>query len=410
MNILFLTISGLIDVNVSGIYTDLMRKFRDEGHSVYIVSPRERKFGMPKQLVENDGVNVLGVKTLNIQKTNIIEKGIGTLLVEPQFKAAVKKYFDNIIFDLIIYSTPPITFSKVIQYLKKKSPEAKTYLLLKDIFPQNAVDLGMMKSYGTLYRYFRRKEKKLYALSDYIGCMSPANVKFLLGHNPDIAMDKVEVCPNSIKLGPLSEIKEVDKLTIRSKLGIPANVITFIYGGNLGKPQGIEFLLQVLDSNAYKNDRFFVIVGSGTEFSRMQSWFDMNQPMNAKLIPGLPKNEYDELIKVCDVGMIFLDPRFTIPNYPSRLLSYLENKMPILAAIDSNTDIGKIAEENGYGFWALSGDLDKFNSYLDKYSSDKELVPEMGLRGYEFLKNNYTVDKTYQIIIQHFSNDVQEIF
>jgi len=385
-----------------------MRKFRDEGHEVYIVSPRERQFHVATNLSDQDGVHILGVKTLNVQKTNVIEKGLGQVSIEFLFKKAIKKYFKGITFDLVLYSTPPITFSGIIKNIKKNH-SAKSYLLLKDIFPQDAVDLEMLKSYGILYHYFRRKEKKLYSLSDYIGCMSPANVKFLLEHNPDISMDKVEVCPNSIKLEPSSEIKEEDKLIIRLRLGIPANAIIFVYGGNLGKPQGVEFLLQVLASNANKNDRFFVIVGSGTEFSRMQSWFDINQPINAKLIPGLPKNKYNELIKVCDVGMIFLDPRFTIPNYPSRLLSYLENKMPILAATDSNTDIGKIAEENGYGFWAISGDLDKFNSYIDKFSSNKELVPEMGLKGYEFLKNNYTVDKTYQIIMQHFSNDVQEI-
>jgi glycosyltransferase involved in cell wall biosynthesis len=409
MNIIFLTLSSITDIDARGIYTDLMRRFRDEGHQIYIVSPAERKLKISTSLIEQDGIKLLKVKTFNIQKTNIIEKGIGILAIEYQYFFAIKEYLSDIKFEIVLYSTPPITFSKVIWKLKIKYG-AKSYLLLKDIFPQNAVDIGMMKKNGLLHFFFRRKEKKLYALSDYIGCMSPANVRFLLVHNPDIAAGKAEICPNSIELMSYSELIDDKKLTIKSKLGIPKNVTTFVYGGNLGKPQGIEFLLQVLDSNAYKNDRFFVIVGSGTEFSKIQSWFDINQPKNAKLISGLPKSEYDELIKVCDVGMIFLDPRFTIPNYPSRLLSYLENKMPILAATDTNTDMGTIAEENGYGFWTLSGDLDKFNSYLDKYSSNKELVLEMGLRGYEFLKNNYTVEKTYQIIMQHFSNNVQEQF
>ena len=99
------------------------------------------------------------MKTLNIQKTNVIEKGIGTVTLEYQFKSAIRKYLGDISFDLILYSTPPITFPKVIQYLKKKNPKAITYLLLKDIFPQNAVDLGMMSKSGVkgiLYRFFTR--------------------------------------------------------------------------------------------------------------------------------------------------------------------------------------------------------------------------------------------------------------
>lgn len=140
--------SRITDISRRGIYTDLMRKFRDEGHNVYIVAPRERSFGQPTELIETDGAHILGVKTLNLQKTSVIEKGIGQVLVEGQYKRAIKKYLKGIKLDLILYSTPPITFPKVIKYLKQSNPNAKTYLLLKDIFPQNAVDIGMMKKTG----------------------------------------------------------------------------------------------------------------------------------------------------------------------------------------------------------------------------------------------------------------------
>ena len=118
MNIIFLTLSRISDVRSQDIYTDLMRKFRDEGHSVYIVTPHERKYGKKTELIESDGVKILGVRTLNIQKTNIIEKGIGTLLIELQYKSAIKKYLKGVKFDLVLYSTPPITFTKVIKFLK----------------------------------------------------------------------------------------------------------------------------------------------------------------------------------------------------------------------------------------------------------------------------------------------------
>ena len=148
MNVVFLTMSRLTDISQLGIYTDLMRKFRDEGCAVYIVTPNERSTGRTTEYFEQAGIHVLGVKTLNLQKTNAIEKGIGQVLVESQFKKAIKYYLGEVKFDLILYSTPPITFPRVIQYLKSANPEAKTYLLLKDIFPQNAVDLGMMSTTG----------------------------------------------------------------------------------------------------------------------------------------------------------------------------------------------------------------------------------------------------------------------
>ena len=200
MDITFLTMSHLVDVDEHSIYSDLIRKFRNEGHQIYIVSPRERRMNEKTHLYDKNGVHFLGVKTLNLQKTSVIEKGIGQVLVESQYKRAIKKFLDDVKVGLVLYSTPPITFPKVIQYLRKNNPSTKTYLLLKDIFPQNAVDLGMMTKTGIkglLYKFFRNKEKKLYAMSDYIGCMSPANVKYVVEHNPEVNQAKVELAPNS---------------------------------------------------------------------------------------------------------------------------------------------------------------------------------------------------------------------
>jgi hypothetical protein len=163
MNILFLTITRILDVEERKLYQDLMRLFRNRGHNIYIVSPRERRYGESTEFKAVSGVHILGVRTLNLQKTKIIEKGIGTLLIERQFKTAIKKYISGVDFDLILYSTPPITFLNVIKYLKKTFPKAKSYLLLKDIFPQNAVDLGMLSKSGirgVLYKFFRNKERK----------------------------------------------------------------------------------------------------------------------------------------------------------------------------------------------------------------------------------------------------------
>ena len=435
-NLIFLTMSrSTASINSRGIYPDLLRQFRAEGWNVYIVMPHERSLGKPTELNEEDGVHILGVRTLNLQKTNVVEKGLGQLLVEKQFKRAIKKYLGDVTFDLILYSTPPITFPKVIEYLKKKNPAAKSYLLLKDIFPQNAVDLGMLSPTPNpspqgrgalavmmnvpkywLYRYFRRKEKRLYALSDYIGCMSPANVQYVIEHNPEVDPKKVEVAPNSISLTPNPSPQGEGNLGIRKKYGLPVDKPIFIYGGNLGKPQGIPFLVECLEANAHRDDCHFVVVGSGTELPKLEAWYD-NQlrveggelrassnvergKLNVTVMKGLPKKDYDQLVRACDVGLIFLDHRFTIPNYPSRLLSYLENRMPVLCATDPNTDMGRIAEENGYGYWCESNSVEAFTALVDKMlTSDRK---EMGERGYEFLKKNYLVENTYHTIMAHF--------
>lgn len=406
MKVIFLTLARVTDIEERGIYQDLMRKFRDEGHQVFIVTAAERRLGQKTALVESHGVKILNVKTLNVQKTNIVEKGIGTLLIESQFKAAIKKCLGDVKFDLITYSTPPITFTNVVKYLKKENPQAVSYLQLKDIFPQNAVDMGMFGEKSIFNWYFRRKEKSLYETSDFIGCMSPANVDFLLKHNPEVDAKRVEVAPNSIELRVVEDVQhdseqlKAERVYIRKKYDLPLDRPLFIYGGNLGKPQGIDYLIKCLHVNKSRMDCYFVIVGTGTEFDKLDSWFKNQGPgLNMKLMKGLPKEDYDMLVRSCDVGMIFLDYRFTIPNYPSRLLSYLENKMPVICATDVNTDIGKIAEKNGYGYWCESVKPENFTALVDKMLASDRTA--MGEKGYEFLKQNYLVEHTYHAIMKH---------
>ena len=424
MNIIFITLSNINGISERGIYADLLRKFRDKGHKVCIVSPSERRNGEKTHVIEGNGVTILKVRTLNIQKTNVVEKGIGTLMIEGQFKRAIKKHLGDVKFDLILYSTPPITFTNVVRYLKKQNPQAISYLLLKDIFPQNAVDIRLMpgswftvKGSGLripieitklmLYKHFRRKEIDLYKASDYIGCMSPANVEYIRKHNTYYPAERVEVAPNSISLNDNDNVNV--NHNIREKYGLPTDKPVFIYGGNLGKPQGIPFLIKCLEANKDRKDCHFLIVGNGTEYNKLHTWHESlneklkekNEKCNITLMQRLPKEDYDQLVRSCDVGLIFLDHRFTIPNYPSRLLSYLEYSMPVLCATDRNTDIGRIAKMNGYGLWCESVNEQDFTVLVNWFVAHPEELHAMGKRGHEYLKQNYLVENTYRAIVSH---------
>lgn len=387
MNILFLTLAGIRSVEDRGIYQDLLRTFRERGHSVTIVSPVQRREGLSTRLQSIDGVSILQVKTLNITKANLLEKGIGTLAIEHQFLHAIKKHLPTTRFDLILYSTPPITFAKVIDYIKRRD-NALSYLLLKDIFPQNAVDMGMLKKGGLLHRFFRRKEKKLYRLSDWIGCMSPANAAFVTRHNPEVDRARVEVTPNAIEPVQLT-LSTAEKQHIRDRYQLPQDKIILVYGGNLGKPQGLDFLLETIAANRNPN-AFFLIVGDGTQFPRIQRWFDEHRPHNAQLLQRLPKEDYDRVLAACDIGLIFLAREFLIPNFPSRLLSYLEMRKPVIAATDPNTDIGDIIEQAGCGYKVLADDADAMAQAIDQCVNDDKLAA-MGENGWQLLQDKYLV-------------------
>lgn len=395
MNILFLTMNVFTGIEMHNIYSDLMKEFIQCGHKPYIVTPREKKLGESTELIDCGDYGLLKVQIGNTSNVSLVEKGISTVTLSNRYFSAIREKLGHLHFDLILYSTPPITLASPVKRLKKLFG-CRTYLMLKDIFPQNAVDLGMFSRKSPIYRYFRAKEKLLYRVSDRIGCMSPANVEYLLQHNPDIARERVEICPNAI-IPHAEEDRQESKKALREKYGIPEGAVVYLYGGNLGKPQGIPFIIECLKASKDRADSYFIICGSGSEYGLLEEFIHAYRPANVKLVEFLPKEEYDLLAKGCDVGLVFLDYRFTIPNFPSRILSYMENAMPVLVCADENTDLGAIAENNGFGLRCASNDVRQFTNCLDVF--DNTAIDTMGRKAREYLEEHYLSKDCYNIIM-----------
>lgn len=396
MNITFLTASNITDTNAGGLYPDLLKTFAENGHDVLVIRPSIHKC----KTIDDNGVTIIESGSGELTKNNKLKKGLNLLKSSRAYKNAIKEH--EVSTDVILLTTPPITLAPVVNFLKKRNKNAVAYLMLKDIFPQNAVDLNMMKKNGLVYKFFRNKEKKLYKSVDVIGCMSNANVSYLLEHNENLLNKKtVEVCPNSIIPKINDNLKENDKVYL--KYDIPMDKTIFLYGGNFGKPQNIDFLIDAIKKCEIDNAHF-LLVGNGTEFSKLKEVTDVNYIKRTTIIPSLSKKEYDELSKIADVGLVLLDNRFTIPNFPSRLLGYLDSDMPVFCSVDSVTDIGKIVEENGVGLSSRNGNIKEFTTGIE-YFCEKEILKTYYGKPKKFLKDNYTSDITYKIIM----NSAEEI-
>lgn len=396
LNILFLSLVKVNSIKDRGIYTDLLRELVRQGHHVTAVTPVERRDSSKAVMTIEEGFTNLHVRTLNIQKSNFIEKGIGTLLIGRLFLRAIKHNLPGIKYDIILYSTPPITLYSAVKSLKN-SMNATTYLLLKDIFPQNAIDMAMMKNNGLLHKYFKGIETKLYGISDHIGCMSPANVEYIKKYHKEIPLVKLHVNPNSIEPLIISQSREA-RDEIRSKYDLPLDKRILVYGGNLGIPQGIDFLIEILDQVQVDNTHY-LIVGNGSEFNKLHQWTLHNEKEYITLLNFLPKNDYDQLLSSCDIGLILLNKNFLIPNFPSRLLSYLEMGLPVISATDPNTDIGDILELNKCGKKVLAGDIVAFRNSLDKLLFSREVYQDYSDNAIKLLLNDYTVKDSVQIIM-----------
>jgi len=402
MNILFIASMPVTSLHDRGIFPDLVREFAYRGHTVYAVSACERREGRGTSFSREDDVYVLQVRTLNNRRVSFIEKGLAVVTTPFLLGRAIIRRLKGSAIDLIIYSTPPITIYPLIASLKKRF-RAPTYLILKDIWPQAMIDLSVIKKGGFSCRAFEWLARKLYSVSDFIGTMSAGNSALLLELYPHIPGDKVEVCPNSSEPSAVAETPADEKKELLESHGVPDGAVVFSYGGSFNKPQGIPFLIEALESWVNDDKVFFFLCGAGTDYSLVEDWCGRRRPRNIKLLPYLSKEEYFDLLRISDVGLVFLDPRFTVPNMPSRALDYMEFSLPIIAAVDDRTDFRAIIEEGGFGLGSIAGDLRDFRSNVERMF-DSSLRENMGGAGRRYLERHWTASIACDIVLRHFTS------
>ncbi|MCR5222964.1 MAG: glycosyltransferase family 4 protein [Lachnospiraceae bacterium] len=384
MKILYLTMSK-IELHKQGIYSDLINALSDAGHEVSLVQVCEPKDAERTVLLREGRVLILKVKVGELFGVNFIKKGINTVKIAPVLKRALRTYLPDARFDLVLYATPPITFSSVVKFAKSRYGCA-SFLMLKDIFPQNAVDIGLFSAKSPIRAYFRHREKALYDLSDTIGCMSEKNRDYLLEHDPWIDPGKILLFPNT---------QRVDPMPVRH---VPEGTLRFVFGGNFGKPQAIPFLLKaILDPRMQELNAVFSFVGNGSETRLVKEAAEGCDRL--EYIPFMQPDAYARFMESCDVGLISLDHRFTIPNFPSRILSYLSMGMPVLAATDTVTDIRDLVEKQAKcGLWCASDDVDGFIDCVRQFTLHPEKLAKYGMCGRKYFEEHFDVRHSVEII------------
>lgn len=383
-------------LNSNTLYSDLNEELVRRGHEVTVVFAGPSLEAKKYELTEKNGVRVLRVKTGKLQQVSYLKKFISFHTLIPRVKAATKEVLGGEDFDLITFSAPPLTFTSVVAWAKKYF-NCPVFLAQKDIFPQNAVDLNLFSKYNPVYHHFRRQEKQMFKTADYIGCMSQGNIDFILKHNKFLDTQKVVYFPNTQLVEEVPD--KSGKLEIRKKYSIPTDACVFLFGGNMGLPQYLKLTCSAMKHFNGRKDIFWFTIGRGTHAHLFEECIAKNSLTNACYYPQLPREEFHKIAAACDLGLVTLDPRYTIPNIPSKTLSYMSMELPILAATDTSTDYGKLIESDAKcGLWCSSADENAFFNLIEKFAKDENLRRNLGANGRKYMEENFNVGVSAKIL------------
>ncbi len=392
MNILFLNIS-LPHLSESGVFTDLIKEFATQGHNIKVATPLRDK-GI--EGINNEaGIDVLRFKTDQLtNNSSNIQKGIAYIKLAYQFPRAIKRFFGKEKFDLIISHSLPTEIGIIARILKRRY-KAKFYLMLCEYIWQDAVSLGFFKENSIVCKYYKWLEKITVKTADYIGSPSQGNIDFTLKYYP-WAKDK-NIHLLHYTQAPI-ELKKSDE-NIKRKLGIEGKFAA-IYGGNMSIAQKIENVIDVAEACKDYEDILFLLLGRGQDLISIKENVKERNLTNVLFLDFLPKNDYLQLLSVCDIGLVSLNEKLAIPNIPSKTLSYFNLSIPVVASIDRNTDYGQYLEEAKAGLWSYAGDTEKFKENILTLYQNPSLRKKMGQNGYAFYLKNMLPSVGYQMIIE----------
>jgi len=320
---------------------DLSIEFAKQGYRLTMILP-DSGIKNAFEISDVDGVQVCRLRTLRTKEISLffraVNEALSPLLMILMFRNSplAKQKWDG-----IIWYSPTIFFGAFVGYLKKRSA-CKAYLILRDIFPKWALDLGLIKK-GIPYYFFKIIEGYQYSVADSIGVQSPSNLSYFDSESP-VNLPKVEVLQNW-----LSD-SETLNCSINLSSTILANRIIFVYAGNMGAAQGVDIFLDLAQSLASDDGVGILLIGRGSELNRLRDEVVKRDLKNILILDEIDSAEIPGLYKQCHVGLVVLDSRHQTHNIPGKFLSYMQARLPVLAKVNPGNDLIELIQDHQVGY------------------------------------------------------------
>jgi len=351
---------------------DLAQELMLQGHEPVVMVPAE---GLDKAWAVEilDGVQVLRLTALRIRDIGYVRRTIGeTILPFAMLYGIRKSPFRSTQWGAVIWYSPSIFFGPLVAALKRSS-NCRSYLILRDIFPEWAVDLGLLRR-GPAYHFFKMVARYQYAVADTIGVQSPSNLAYLSDWTKRPGR-RLEVLQNWLAAAP----------NAGSSISVSATSLAgktiFVYIGNMGVAQGMDILIDLAASLRNRRDIGFLFVGRGSDVSRLRASVAKQALDNILFYDEVDSREMPGLLAQCHIGLVALDPRHKTHNVPGKFLTYMQAGLPVLARINAGTDLADLIEKEEVGRVYVGESLEALQQIAEQLADDRSGRKQMSARG-----------------------------
>lgn len=369
---------------------DLSKEFARQGHSLTVALP-SAEISMPWELEEADGYQILRLRAPETKDIGYVRRTIGEFFM-PFFmrRNFQKSPLGENQWDGVVWYAPSIFHAPFANFLKKTS-HCKGYLIIRDIFPEWAVDMGLMRK-GLAYYFFDRVAKYQYSVADTIGVQTPGNASYFKKWTEKSGR-KLEVLQNWLdKPAQLSCSLRVDATHLAGRK-------IFVYAGNMGVAQGMDIILDLAKKFLHRSDVGFIFVGRGSEAARLKNIAQQKALNNVLFFDEILPDEIPDLYSQCTAGIVALDPRHKTHNIPGKFLTYMQSGLPVLANINSGNDLAEVIRSERVGQVCESNNIDDLSRAAHVLLEQLDQDAEIGVRCHQIFEKEFSVDRAVSKII-----------
>lgn len=379
-----LRISGAVQMR------DLVREFVEQGHLPTVVVPTA-SLSSAWSVEESDGITLLRVRTPRTKDIDYVRRTLNEMrLPHVLLRALRNSGLGADRWDGIVWYSPTIFFGPIIRALRRES-RCRSYLILRDIFPEWAVDMGLMRR-GLAYRFFKWVERSQYAAADVIGVQTPANLPYLKDWVSQSGR-QLEVLQNWLR--PAADVGCRVQIS-----GTPlAGRRIIVYAGNMGVAQGMDVFMDLAIRMRARPDVGFLFVGRGSDAARFASLAQELRLENVVFHDEIEPREIPGLLAQCHVGIVALDPRHHSHNIPGKFLTYMQAGIPVIARINPGNDLERMIKESRVGRVCTGGDAALLERLTEDLLSDPTAAEDARRNGKELSERLFSSSAAVRQIV-----------
>ena len=370
---------------------DLSREIVRQGHELTVLLP-DSDLNAGWALDEYDAAQVLRLRAPKTKDAGYVRRTLAEWLMPHAMRRNLRKSpLADQQWDGVVWYSPSIFHGPLVRTLKRKS-RCRGYLIIRDIFPEWAVDLGLMRP-GLVYRFFKRIAQKQYEAADIIGVQTPGNLNYFAAWEAARNGRSVEVLQNWLD-APASA---------RSRIRIDETSLSgrkiFVYAGNMGVAQGMDILLDLAARMRSRSDIGFLFVGRGSDADRLKEIAVARKLDNVLFLDEIDPDEIPDLYAQCFAGLVALDPRHKSHNIPGKFLTYMQNGLPVLANVNPGNDLADLIRRENVGEVCENNRVEELEERCSALIARIEGDPQFPDRCLDLFRRQFSVSQTANQIV-----------